>query len=73
MSGLLPMVKRRLVVLLLVLLTAGGLPTRVYGEDSSAAMAAQIEGRQSSNRRDVDSFTLQEIMRASPQRIGGIH
>jgi hypothetical protein len=36
-------------------------------------MAAQIEGRQSSNRRDLDSFTLQEIMRASLQRIGGIH
>jgi hypothetical protein len=36
-------------------------------------MAAQIEGRQSSNRRDPDSFTLQEIMRASPQRFGGMH
>jgi CubicO group peptidase (beta-lactamase class C family) len=52
----------RLVVFLLLLLTAGVLPTRAHGEDSGSAMAAQIEGRQSPNRRDLDSFTLQEIM-----------
>jgi CubicO group peptidase (beta-lactamase class C family) len=52
----------RLVVFLLLLLTAGVLPTRAHGEDSGSAMAAQIEGRQSPSRRDLDSFTLQEIM-----------
>ena len=52
----------RLVVFLLLLLTAGVLPTRAHGEDSGSAMAAQIEGRQSPNRRDLDSLTLQEIM-----------
>jgi CubicO group peptidase (beta-lactamase class C family) len=52
----------RLVVFLLLLLAAGVLPTRAQGEDSGSAMAAQIEGRQSPSRRDLDSFTLQEIM-----------
>ena len=56
------MVKRQLVVLLLLLLTGGVLLTRAHGEDSSSTIAAQIEGRQSPNRRDLDSFTLQEIM-----------
>ena len=52
----------RLVVFLLLLLTAGVLPARAHGEDSASAMAAQIEGRQSPNRRDLDSLTLQDIM-----------
>ena len=52
----------RLVVFLLLVLTAGVLPTRAHGEDSGSAMAAQIEGRQSPNRRDLDSLTLQDIM-----------
>jgi CubicO group peptidase (beta-lactamase class C family) len=43
----------RLVVFLLLLLTAGVLPARAHGEDSASAMAAQIEGRQSPNRRDL--------------------
>jgi CubicO group peptidase (beta-lactamase class C family) len=55
-------VKRRPVVLLLLLLTGGVLPVRAQGEESGSAMAAQIEGRQSPGRRDLDSFTLQEIM-----------
>jgi CubicO group peptidase (beta-lactamase class C family) len=52
----------RLVVFLLLLLTAGVLLARAHGEDSASAMAAQIEGRQSPNRRDLDSLTLQDIM-----------
>ena len=56
------MVKRQLVVLLLLLLTGGVLLTRAHGEDSASTVAAQVEGRQSPNRRDLDSFTLQEIM-----------
>jgi len=56
------MMKRRPVVLLLLLLTGGVLPTPAQGEESGSAMAAQIEGRQSPSRRELDSFTLQEIM-----------
>jgi CubicO group peptidase (beta-lactamase class C family) len=56
------MVKRRLVVLLLFLATGGVLLTRAHGEESGSAMAAQVEERQSPNRRELDSFTLQEIM-----------
>ena len=56
------MVKRRLVVFLLLLLTGGVLLTRAHGEDSSSTIAAQIEGRQLPNRRELGSFTLQEIM-----------
>jgi CubicO group peptidase (beta-lactamase class C family) len=55
-------VRRRPVVLLLLLLTAGVFPARAQGEDSGSTMAALIEGRQSPNRRDLDSLTLHEIM-----------
>jgi CubicO group peptidase (beta-lactamase class C family) len=56
------MVKRRLAVLLLLLLTGGVLLTRAHGEDSASTITAQVEGRQSPNRRELDPFTLQEIM-----------
>jgi CubicO group peptidase (beta-lactamase class C family) len=56
------MVNHRVTVLLLLLLTGGALLTRAHGEESASTITAQVEGRQSPSRRDLDPFTLQEIM-----------